>query len=169
MKMKNNVKQCHLGMAVQYQQLSGKEQESYNAAHLKSLMASWSYLEAFVVNGDKHGADLLFYRSFDGHVLKVQLKGRPTIGKAYAGKDIYVAYEDKTTRTWYVYDHDTVMEEILSLGKCAGADSWDVKGSWSWSSPPAWLRNILKNWVVPRVQPMGEDLPIDYTAEWEMT
>ena len=67
MKMNNELK-CHLGKAVRYELLSGKEQESFNAAHLKSLMASWGYLEAFGVNGDKHGADLLFYRSSDGNV-----------------------------------------------------------------------------------------------------
>lgn len=172
MKMKHTI-QCHLGKAVRYEQLSGKEQESFNAAHLKSLMATWGYLEAFVVNGDKHGADLLFYRSSDGNVLKVQLKGRPTIHKEYANKDIYVAYEDKVTRTWYVYNHDDVMEEILALGKCVGTDSWDIKGSWSWPTPPLWLKNILESWVVPHVQDQPAAImnlnPGQVQHTWEMT
>jgi hypothetical protein len=175
MKMKHAI-QCHLGKAVRYEQLSGKEQESFNAAHLKSLMATWGYLEAFVVNGDKHGADLLFYRSSDGNVLKVQLKGRPTIHKEYANKDIYVAYEDKKTGKWYVYNHDTIMNEILALGKCAGTQSWDERGSWSWSSSPAWLATIMKKWIVPAVPreayvSHGQKWSEDWLAgpDWEMT
>lgn len=175
MKMNNELK-CHLGNAVRYELLSGKEQESFNAAHLKSLMASWGYLEAFVVNGDKHGADLLFYRSSDGKVLKVQLKGRPTINKEYANKDIYVAYEDKSKGKWYVYNHDAVMNKTLALGKCAGTKSWDERGSWSWSSPPGWLQNILCEWVVPSVR-RSASLPIVSKPRedwmngryWEMT
>ena len=77
---------CWLGKRTVYSNLSGKEQESFNSARLKSVMASWGYLEAFTVNGDKCGADLLFYRSYDGSVLKVQLKGRPTLDKKYSGK-----------------------------------------------------------------------------------
>ena len=95
---------CWLGKRVKYENLSGKEKESYNTAKLRSLMSEWGYLEAFAVNGDKHGADLLFYRASDGNILKVQLKGRATLNKAYVGKGIFIAFQHKKTGDWYVYD-----------------------------------------------------------------
>lgn len=167
---------CWLGERVSYRQLSGKEQESYNAAKLRALMAEWGYLESFTVNGDKHGADLLFYRSSDGYILKVQLKGRPTLAKAYSDKDIYIAFQDKRTGSWYVYNHDTILEQTLALGKLAGTISWDEKGVWSWSGIPSWLNNILKSWrvpntaqIAPTVEPREDPTDSSWSSEWEMT
>ena len=146
------VNNCWLGKPVRYEKLSGKEQESYNTAHLQSLMADWGYLECARVNGDKHGADLLFYRSTDSNVLKVQLKGRPTLNKSYAGKGIYVAFEDKQKKKWYVYDHDVVMNAALDQKKMTGTQSWEERGSWSWSYQPRWLENLLKDWEIPQAR-----------------
>lgn len=139
---------CWLGPKVQYKSLSGKEKESYNTAKLKSTMADWGYLEAFTINGDKHGADLLFYRSTDGDVMKVQLKGRPTLSKSYTGKGIYVAFQDKGTGKWFMYNHDEILGTVLDLGKLEGTVSWEQAGSWSWSSTPDWLQTVLAKWAV---------------------
>ena len=111
-------------------------------------MANWGYLEAFTVNGDKWGADILFYRSSDATVMKVQLKGRPFLDRHYCGKDIYVAFQDKTSSKWYVYPHDDVMNAVLSTGRLVGTKSWDVKGSWSWSYIPPWLGEIIAEWEI---------------------
>ena len=79
--MKKNDK--WLGPHVTYETLSNKEQESYNAAKLISVMADYGYLECAKINGDKWGADLLFYRTSDTDVKKVQLKGRASFSKLY--------------------------------------------------------------------------------------
>ena len=86
---------CWLGPKVKYHKLGHKEKESFNAAHLMAIMAKWGYLEASRINGDNHGADLLFYRSSDGNVMKIQLKGRVTLDKKYSGKDLYIAFPSK--------------------------------------------------------------------------
>ena len=139
-----------LGAPVQYDALSGKEQEAYNAAHLMGVMACRGYLESFKVNGDKHGADLLFYRSRDAHVLKVQLKGRPTLGKEYEGKDLHIAYPDRKNDCWYIYPHDVVMQATLDLGKMAGTVSWEIAGLYSWGGPPKWMGDILSPYRVQK-------------------
>jgi len=141
-----------LGNKIQYALLSGKEQEAFNAAHLRQLLATYGYLEAFTVSGDKHGADMLFYRSSDAHVLKVQLKGRASIGKSYVGKELYIAFNDKKTGIWYMYPHDEIMEKVLDLGKCTGTVAWDKVGSWNWPGLPVWLKNVLEEWVIPEEQ-----------------
>ena len=139
-----------LGAPVQYDALSSKEQEAYNAAHLMGVMACRGYLESFKINGDKHGADLLFYRSSDTHVLKVQLKGRPTLGKEYEGKDLHIAYPDRKNDCWYIYPHDVVMQATLDLGKMAGTVSWEIAGLYSWGGPPKWMGDILSPYRVQK-------------------
>ena len=139
---------CWLGESTSYKDLGSKEQESFNSARLKSVMTKWGYLEAFTINGDKWGADILFYRSSDGAVLKVQLKGRPFLDKHYCGKDIHIAFEDKTTQVWYVYPHDDLMEVVLKSGRLLGTQSWDTRGSWSWSYIPKWLGKIITKWTI---------------------
>jgi len=141
---------CWLGEKVSYDCLGAKEQESFNASQLKAVMSNWGYLEAFNINGDKWGADILFYRSSDGKVLKVQLKGRPVLDKHYVGKDIYIAFEDKNTKTWYLYPHDDVMVQVIESGRLVGTESWDKRGGWSWSYSPKWLGEILSQWSVTR-------------------
>ncbi len=167
---------CWLGEKVQYDELSGKEKESYNAAKLRALMATWGYLEAFTVNGDKHGADLLFYRASDGDILKVQLKGRATLNKAYQGKDIYIAFQHKKTGDWYVYNHDLIMASTLDLGQLIGTESWDTKGSWSWPTLPSWLHSLLSSWRVPDPDKRHRFIPPEHRSlydlevnTWEMT
>lgn len=137
-----------LGSAIDYNKLSGKEQESYNAALLISQMAKWGYLESQKINGDKHGADLIFYRSSDAKILKVQLKGRVTLSKNYVGKELLVAFRNRKTREWFLYDHDVVLEKVLSLGYLEGTRSWDKTGGWSWSYCPEWLQRIMDDWKI---------------------
>jgi len=148
-------KECWLGNPTQYENLSGREQESFNAAHLMGHMANWGYLEGQKINGDKFGADLLFYRSSDGNVLKVQLKGRVTLCKHYKGKNIHVAFRDKETDDWFVYDHDTVLQQVLDKGHLAGTQSWETTGGWSWSSNPLWLKHLMEPW---RISGTSQDL-----------
>ena len=141
---------CWLGSTVGYDDLSSREQESYNTAHLMGQMAEWGYLEGHKVNGDKWGADLLFYRSTDGDVMKVQLKGRVTLSRHYRGKGLHVAYRDRATGDWYLYNHDIILDEVLSRGHLVGTKSWEDKGGWSWSSNPQWLQALLEPWNITR-------------------
>ena len=149
-KMQSLHDNCWLGDPVVYEDLSGKEQESYNAASLMSQMAEWGYLEGQKINGDKWGADILFYRSSDSSVLKVQLKGRVTLSKHYSGKDIHIAFKSKKCGSWFLYSHDQVLKEVLARGHLSGTQSWDVTGGWSWHNEPAWLREILNSWCITK-------------------
>ena len=63
-------------------------------------------------------------------------------------KDIFVAFQDKSSGQWYMYDHDKILGTALDLGKLEGTVSWEKAGSWSWSSSPEWLQSILSSWAV---------------------
>ena len=151
-------RECWLGERVTYQDLHRKSklQESYNAAQLRGVMAEWGYLDASVINGDSHGADLLFYRYRDAHVLKVQLKGRPALGKGYIGKNLHIAYPDRKNNCWYIYPHDEMMAACLQAQPPASkkcwhqTKSWVQKGGYSWPSAPRWMRDILSPYRVQK-------------------
>jgi hypothetical protein len=147
--MLNNFKDtCWLGTMIDYDKLSGKEQESFNSTKLRAAMSDWGYLESFIVNGDKWGPDILFYKSSDATIMKVQLKGRPFLDRHYCEKDIHIAFQDRENSEWYVYPHDDIMAKVLATGRLVGTKSWDIKGSWSWSYIPPWLGDILNPWKI---------------------
>ena len=140
--------ECWLGNEIKYDNLSNKEQESYNAVHLMKEMSRWGYLESSKINGDKHGADLLFYRAKDGDVKKVQLKGRVTFDKKYKDKDLFIAFQDKRKDRWYVYPHDVVVKQAMVMSSWALSKSWTEEGGYSWKPVPAWLVDILEPWKI---------------------
>jgi len=139
---------CWLGQKVQYDFLSPKEQESFNTVHLMTTMAKWGYLESTRINGDKHGADLLFYRAKDSDVKKIQLKGRPTFDKKYQGKNLYIAFQEKKSGDWYVYPHDDIIKKAQYISSWALSKSWQEMGAYSWNTLPLWLSEILEEWKI---------------------
>lgn len=128
-----------------YDTLSSKEKESYNTAKLISEMAEYGYLEHMRVNGDKHGADIIFYRSSDCSVLKVQLKGRLTFKKSYIGKELCVAFpiRQNNKTSWYLYDHDELLNVVLEQSNIASTSSWLENGSYSWPKIPQFVLENL--------------------------
>ena len=136
-----------LGQQIVYTELGGKEQESYNAAQLISMMAQYGYLESAKINGDKWGPDLLFYRSSDADVKKVQLKGRATFAKHYMGKDIHIAFP--LDGHWYMYPHDEMAKACEGKASWIGTESWkSPTGGYSWGNPPRWMRDELEQWRI---------------------
>ena len=142
-----SVNKSWLGKTIEYESLSGKEQESYNASKLSAIMSEYGYLECARINGDKWGADLLFYRASDADVKKVQLKGRVTFSKHYTGKQLYIAYPD--IDGWYMYPHDDLVDQAGSLSSWQETMSWfRPDGGYSWNVTPMWLKNILEPWKI---------------------
>jgi len=130
-----------------YYDFSSKEKESYNIAQLISAMAEYGYLEHMRVNGDKNGADIIFYRSSDCSALKIQLKGRLTFKKDYCHKELLVAYptHENNKISWFVYDHDRLLDYVLKETDISNTASWSEKGSYSWPKTPGHvLQRIMK-------------------------
>lgn len=128
-----------------YDSLSSKEKESYNTSKLISEMAEYGYLEHLKINGDKHGADLLFYRSSDCSVLKVQLKGRVSFNKKYLNKELCIAFPIRLSNktVWYLYDHDDLLNKVLEQSNISSTSSWIENGSYSWPKIPQFILEHL--------------------------
>ena len=128
-----------------YESFSSKEKESYNISKLISLMSDYGYLEHMRINGDKNGADIIFYRSSDCAILKVQLKGRLTFKKSYQYKELFVAYpvHKDGEINWYIYNHDDLLSYVLKETDIRTTSSWTDKGSYSWPRAPTHILQYI--------------------------
>ena len=89
---------------IEYEKLHTRLQESYNFQKASAVLADYGFVTN-LLKYDWMGADFLA-QHVDGDWLKVQLKGRLTADPIYEGKSIFIMFEDKKTKTWYLYPHD---------------------------------------------------------------
>jgi hypothetical protein len=116
---------------VSYISLNSKQQESYNYQKISGVLAEYGYT-TYRMHDDYHGADFHAVH-VDGHVIKVQLKGRVTIDKKYLGKDIFIAFSNDRI-TWYLYPHDVFYKQVTE--RTEGAK---LNGGRSIGNIPKWL------------------------------
>lgn len=130
---------------ISYQQLNSRQQENYNFQKVSACLADYGF-NCLRLTDDWHGADFLAC-NIDGETfLKVQLKGRLTIDKKYAGKNIYIAFNDG--QTWYLCPHDEVVERLLAQGLIKGSRSWEDDGHYSWPSLSQAVATILQSYAL---------------------
>jgi hypothetical protein len=125
---------------VDYKTLNSKQKESYNYQKISGVLAEYGYT-TYRMYDDYNGADFHAVHS-DGHVLKVQLKGRVTIHQKYFGKDIYIAFSNDR-ETWYLFPHDEFHKVITSHSSGAGKH-----GHRSIHYIPKWLMPIISKYEI---------------------
>jgi frataxin-like iron-binding protein CyaY len=125
---------------IEYQELNARQQENYNFAKLAATLADYGF-SALRLSDDWQGADLIAIHIDGATYLKVQLKGRLTFDKKYLGKSIWIAF--RTAGSWYLYDHDTWLEEIARK-HIENSKAWREDGEYSWwPKPPGWASALL--------------------------
>ena len=132
---------------VVYSELQGGAQEAFNAGKLAGVMARYGY-ELTPVRNDADGADFIAYRVGEPALL-IQLKGRPTVAKAYLGKDIWVAFPnaDPDSNVMYMVPHGTLIEvwkQNQPAGDAFESKSWIDDGMYS--STSQWLFDALRDY-----------------------
>lgn len=136
---------CVMFERIDYAELNSRQKESYNFHKVSARLADYGY-NSLLLNDDWQGADFIAVH-VDGRFLKVQLKGRLTVDKKYAEKNIHIAffYDDDL----FVYDHDAFVS-FLENNDRFGVNSvtWRNKGHWSWPSPPKWAVDYLEDYKV---------------------
>lgn len=118
---------------VVYKNLNARQKENYNFQKIAADLAEFGY-SCMWLNDDWQGADFIANNIDGNSFIRVQLKGRPTIDKKYADKNIYIAF--RFNNDSYVYSHDDFLkfleEKIPSTLKSV---SWTQKNSYSWKQP----------------------------------
>lgn len=107
---------------ISYDDLNSRQQEIYNFQKVAALLADYGF-NCIKLSDDWGGADFLAHHKNGMDTLKVQLKGRVTIGKKYIGKDIYMAFP--ANGAWYLVHHDTLVELVGGCTNWLNTKSWN--------------------------------------------
>ena len=131
---------------VDYGQLNSRQKETYNFHRVAARLSEYGY-NSILLSDDWLGADFIAYHNDRERFYRVQLKGRMTIENKYVGKGLYIAFIDGDEV--FIYPHDEMAERIDAAGRINESASWSLHRSYSWPSPPAWLRDLLREFEVP--------------------
>lgn len=130
---------------IDYRRLNSRQKETYNFHRVAARLAEYGY-NSILLSDDWLGADFIAYHNDGERFYRVQLKGRMSIENKYVGKGLYLAFiEDERV---YVYPHDEMADRIDAAGRINNSKSWREHRSYSWPSPPKWLRDILAEYEV---------------------
>jgi len=125
---------------IDYNSLNARQKESYNYQKISGILAEYGYT-TYRMQDDYQGADFHAVH-IDGHVKKVQLKGRVAIEKKYLDKEVYIAFSNDCN-VWYLYPHDKIYEVIASHSPGA-----KINGGRSIGYIPSWLVPILNEYQI---------------------
>lgn len=130
---------------IEYVNLNSKQKENYNFHKVAAVLADYGF-NCMWLNDDWQGADFIACHIDGNTFIKVQLKGRLTIDKKYFGKEIYVAFNQE--EQWYIYPHDQLQEELLSIGHMIRSKSWNEDGGYSWPNIPKNLLEHMRQYAI---------------------
>ena len=126
---------------INYSDLNPKQKESYNYHKVSALLADYGY-SGILLADDYQGADFLAMH-IDGTILKVQLKGRISISKAYIGKEIHMAFP--VYDQWCLIPHDVLLE-IMSAWQ--ETKPWKTIGLYHRKNPSKITIDALKDYLI---------------------
>ena len=130
---------------VLYENLNSRQKENFNFQKVAAELADYGF-NCIWLNDDWQGADFIACHIDGNTFMKVQLKGRLTLDKKYNDKDIHIAF--RQIDQWYVYPHDALRDELLSLGVMVGSKSWEVEGAYSWPKVPKQIQARLEQYAI---------------------
>ena len=116
-----------LGEKIKYEKLKARQKETYNFQKVSALFADYGFT-TIKLSDDWLGADFIAIHFSGEKYLKVQLKGRLTFDKNYKEKDIYICFNDKKDKKWYLYPHDELLKFFEAGFK--KTDSWKNEGAY---------------------------------------
>jgi hypothetical protein len=129
-----------LPLKVSYEDLSSKQREIFNFQKVAALLADYGF-NCIKLADDWQGADFLAYHKDGDQTLKVQLKGRLTIDKKYAGKGLHMAFP--VHGVWYIIEHDALVELCGIHTPWLTTKSW-ANGQYNSTHPNPSLRAALE-------------------------
>lgn len=138
--------------------LNSKQQEIFNFHKVSALLADYGF-NCIKLSDDWHGADFLAYHKDGEDTKKVQLKGRPTVGKKYSNKDIWMAFPiilDCKNEDWYLIEHDIFLEKVSSFTNWKNTKSWNDEGGYASGRLNKNLLESIKDYKIGRVNKLRE-------------
>lgn len=129
--------------------LSGKQREAYHFQKVSAVLADYGYL-TIKLSDDWCGADFIAQHQ-DGSFLKVQLKGRLTVGKKYERKKLWICFP--SDGQWYIYPHDVVLKKLLHEKRASIATTYLAGGGYSFPGLTKELKLMLEKYQIASPTP----------------
>lgn len=132
---------------ISYNMLNSRQQENCNFHKAAALLSDYGF-NCLRLFDYWQGAYFIAFHIDGQEFQKVQLKGRLTISRKYAGKSIYIAfwYDNE----FYLYPHDDLMNKILDQNRINETISWERREEYTWPSLPKWILGMINAYKVVR-------------------
>lgn len=151
---------------VKYSELNPKQQEIYNFHTVAALLTGYGF-ECVRLDNDWGGADFLAYPKEAGQeIMRIQLKGRPTIDKKYQDpeKRIYMAFP--IGEIWYLIPHNKLVKLVEEHTDWTKTKSWNEQQDWRGKYHAAIPPKKLKQALIPfQLKPLAVKNGKDKTAK----
>ena len=132
---------------IDYDSLNARQREIYNFQKSAAVLADYGF-NCIKLADDWLGADFLAYHKDGTRTLRVQLKGRLTIKRAYRGQDLWMNFPVRSTDAWYLVEHDELVRIVGETTPWLRSRSWRENGLYSAANPS---RALLRRLEVHRV------------------
>lgn len=133
---------------VKYSELNARQKENFNFAKISGILADYGF-NCIRLSDDYEGADFLAIHTNQDLILKVQLKSRLTFAKKYEKKkDLYITFHEKKSDTWYLYNHDELLEKISEKSKLKETKSWKDTRIYHFPNIPKHIEEILDEYII---------------------
>ena len=127
-------------LPINYSHLNSRQQENYNFHKVSSVLADYGFT-TLRLSDDWQGTDFIA-QHIDGTFLKVQLKGRLSLGKKYMGKNIWICF--RTMSGCCLYPHDEAVEAIQVITPYQHTESWLSNGAYSFPNPSGDIMSFIQ-------------------------
>ena len=131
---------------IAYAALNSRQQEIYNFQKAAGVLADYGF-NCIKLDDDWNGADFLADHVGGKKTLRVQLKGRITIGTKYVGKTLHMMFP--LEGRWVLIDHEELVRLVESNAKWA----WKTGPVYHSGKPNAQLVAALKPHMLDAQEP----------------
>ena len=131
-------------------QLNSQQKEAYNFQKVSAVLADFGFL-TIPLSNDWNGADFIA-QMYDGITfIPVQLKSRLTFDLKYYGKRLYICFRDGNSdhASWYMYDHDELLDKVMAEGQIEGTKTWELKKPYHFPVLSAHMKDLLEPYRIP--------------------
>ena len=130
---------------VDYDGLNSKQKEIYNFHKCAAVLADFGF-NCIKLADDWLGPDFLAYHKDGTTTLRVQLKSRLKIDRAYCGQGLWMIFP--ADGSWYLVEHDELVRIVGEATNWLGTRSWTERGAYSSGRPSKALLGRLAPYCV---------------------
>jgi hypothetical protein len=123
-----------------YEKLNAKQKENHNFHKIAAKLTEYGF-NTIRLSDDWQGADAIAVHVNNKDFIKVQIKGRLWFDKKYLGKKIWIAFHDKSSGEFFLYEHDRLLRALPDVQRFV-----NKAGGRSIPSPSKEQRHALKKY-----------------------